>query len=507
MPENSRRGVLRHTTRAAVGTSYAALWLVLAVVAFLTVFLASSRTVNLASHDAILRPTLSGKAVVHTGPVLPDLRMDSGSRIGVDIQLGKTDAESTDALVQRYAYIAGQPEGQKAKVHEAIAGMAYDAAVRGAILGLVPILVWVLIGSSRRRQLIRRVPSRQGACAAALVLLIGIGLWEPWASSEDTVEAHRDWMPLATFLGPEVHLPDEFADVEVRGDVTTTQTQRLIASAIDTYDKSKTFYADAATRAADLSLHQPADGDTVVALVADRHDNIGMDVVARAIADTGGASAVFDAGDDTSAGKTWEAFSLDSLDAAFDDLDRWGVAGNHDHGGFVRAYLSLHGWRMLDGAVVDGPGGATLMGVDDPRSSGLGSWRDESGLSFDEVGSRLADAACASEVRISTLLVHDADLGSETLARGCADLVLAGHLHVQVGPTRVVGENGEVGYSFTTGTTGGAAYAIALGSKPRRTAQVTLVTYRDGRPTGLQPVRLETDGRFVVGDYRPLHLT
>ena len=138
-----------------------------------------------------------------------------------------------------------------------------------------------------------------------------------------------------------------------------------------------------------------------------------MDAVARAVADAGGAGAVFDAGDDTSSGKSWEAFSLDSVAAAFEDLDRWGVAGNHDHGSFVRGYLDGPG---LDDARrrawSTGPAGATLLGVDDPRSSGLGSWRDETGLSFAEVGARLADAACDADERVATMLVHDANLGA-----------------------------------------------------------------------------------------------
>ena len=243
-------------------------------------------------------------------------------------------------------------------------------------------------------------------------------------------------------------------------------------------------------------------------LVSDRHDNIGMDAVARAVADRAGATAVLDAGDDTSTGRPWEAFSLDSLVAAFDDDTyderRWAVAGNHDNGTFVSGHLADHGWTVLDGEVVEGPGGGPMLGVADPRSSGLGNWRDETGLTFEEVADRLADAACEADEdgeRISTLLVHDANLGDPTLERGCADLVLAGHLHVRRGPTAVLGDNGEVGYSFTTGTTGGAAYAIALGSKPRRDADISLVTYRDGRPVGLQSVLLQTDGEFVVGDY------
>ena len=84
--------------------------------------------------------------------------------------------------------------------------------------------------------------------------------------------------------------------------------------------------------------------------------------------------------------------------------------------------------------------------------------------------------------------------------------MLAGHLHRQVGPTRVVGENGKVGYTYTNGTTGGAAYAIAIGSKLRRDAEFTFVTYRDGRPVGIQPVTVTTTGDLSVAPYIELDL-
>jgi hypothetical protein len=108
--------------------------------------------------------------------------------------------------------------------------------------------------------------------------------------------------------------------------------------------------------------------------------------------------------------------------------------------------------------------------------------------------------------RVATLLVHDANLGRTALARGCTDLVLAGHLHVQKGPTRVVGENGKVGYSYTNGTTGGAAFGIAVGSKLRRVAEFTLITYREGRPVAIQPVQVTTTGEVVVADFAELDL-
>ncbi len=371
-------------------------------------------------------------------------------------------------------------------------------------MGLLPVGVWLLVGPARRRELAARVRPPQALAGVVVAGALALALVQPWHDDEDPVETAQDWMSLREFLGPDVPVPDGLDGIEVRGDVTTAQTRRLIGSAVDTYDKSKRFYADAADAAAELGLRRPRDGETVVAFVSDRHDNIGMDPVARAVADRAGATAVYDGGDDTSAGKSWEAFSLDSVDAAFEGLDRWGVAGNHDHGDFVHSYLADRGWTMLDGEVVPGPGDTTLLGVDDPRSSGLGDWRDETGLTFEEVEDRVADAACAADRRVTTLLVHDANLGRAALERGCVELVLGGHTHVRSGPERVVAPGGEVGYTYTTGTAGGAAYAIALGSKPRRPAVVSLVTYRDGHPAGLQWVILQTNGAYQTANWVPL---
>ncbi|WP_206055858.1 metallophosphoesterase [Nocardioides sp. GY 10127] len=506
-PASEPGGIRPYSRRrlvAAVG-ALAGLWLLVAAPAAVLLFLGSSRDVTLASHDAVLRPTLTGHAVLRTGPVLPDLRVDTGSLVGLDVQLGKTEASSTAELVKRYAYLASAPDGVEEKLRRELVSMARAAALRGAVLGALPVAAVLLLGRRRRAELRAALPTRRGAVAAATGLALVVAFWQPWESDDDQTDDERSWTSLADFLGDDVMLPSsvaaELAGVEVRGDVTTNQTQRLIESAIDTYDTSKEFYSAAAEEAADLDVRTPLEGEQVVLLVSDRHDNIGMDAVARAVGDAGGAVAVMDAGDDTSTGSTWEAFSLDSLQAAFSDLPRFAVSGNHDNGTFVSSYLADRGWTELDGQVIDGPAGSTLLGTADPRASGLGNWRDETGLTFAEVADRLADAACDSDERITTMLVHDANLGDPALERGCVDLVVGGHTHVQEGPTAVTGENGELGYSFTTGTTGGAAYAFALGSKPRREAQMTLLTYRDGVPVGLQGVLLQTDGTWDVEDY------
>lgn len=487
--------------------TYVGTWLVLSAAIAAAIFLHSERTVEIASHEATLSPNLSGEVVARMGPVLPDLRMPSGSRIGVEVELGKTDAATLEELTRRYAAIASQPEGQVAVAQRAVETMARAALLQGAVLGAVPLLVWGLVGRSRRRELYAALPTRRGVAVSVLAAALVVAAVVPYGWGRTERPAER-WIALGDFLGPEVPLPDELDEVEVMTDATTAQSRRLIESGISSYDESLRFYSEAADDAALLDLRQPEEGETVAVLVSDRHDNVGMDKVARAIADTAGATAVLDAGDDTSTGSRWEAFSLDSLAATFKDFDgRWAVAGNHDNGGFVRSHLEDLGWTYFDDEVIDGPGGSRILGVDDPRSSGLGDWRDQTGLSFSEVAELLGDAACAADEegeRVNTLLVHDANIAKPALQRGCVDLVLGGHVHVQTGPTAVTAEDGRTGYTYTLGTTGGAAYAIAIGSKLRRPASIALVTYRDGRPVGIQSITLQPNGRFEVDPWAAL---
>jgi hypothetical protein len=489
--------------------THVVVWLLLSTLAAIGFFLTSERTIDLASHEARVTADFSGEVEVRTGPVLPDVRTRSDSGVGVQIELGKTDAKSVEELVGRYAAIGSNPDAQISKVEAAVRDIAIDSVARGLALGILPMLGWRLLGERRRREVVEALPTRRGVVGLLVVALVVIGLTTPWRGLGPAPNDRSErWVPLQEFVGPKVTLPDELHDVEVLGP-TDGGVQRIVGSAIDSYGEGKEFYAQAAETAGAIEvLREPEEGETVVLLLSDRHDNVGMDQVARAIAERGGATAVFDAGDDTSTGEDWEAFSLDSLNDAFEDFDRWAVTGNHDHGTFVRSYLTDLGWTYFDdGEVADGPAETRILGADDPRSSGLGNWRDESGLTFDELRTRLADATCEAEEdgdRVDTLLVHDRNLGDEALERGCVDLVVGGHTHTQFGPEPVVGENGETGYEYTVGTAGGAAYAIALGTKLRRPANFALITYRDGEPVGIQSITVETTGRFRVEQYAEL---
>lgn len=499
----SRPRVLRWTVLLAV-------WWVLAALVATLLFLGGSRNVALAGHDAEVSPRLSGHVVLETGPVLPDVRLESPSWLGVQVVLGKTDAESTEELFSRYALIASNMDPQVAVVGDALIGLALASLLRGLAIGSLPVIVYLLLGPGRRRDVWEDLRTLRPRPVLAVLLVVAslIALWQPWWRDEGVVAAEREWVSLEEFLGGEVPVPEQAQGIELSADTVSTGTQRLVGSAVDTYAKSQVFYDAAVEAAAELPLREPAEDETVVLLVTDRHDNVGMDRVARAVGDRAGATAVFGGGDDTSTGKPWEAFSLDSMEKTFGDLDRWFVTGNHDHGTFVGDYLADAGWERLDGEVVEGPGGGRLLGIPDPRSSGLGNWRDETGLTFAEATEQVAEVACEAEEageRVNTILVHDANLAKQALERGCADLAVGGHTHVPEGPTAFETEDGRVGYSWTNGTTGGAAYAIAVGSKPRRDATVTLVTYDAvGVPLGLQLVTLRTTGRFDVAEFAPL---
>ena len=395
--ERLRRSVrrrMRWPTRgeALRAGAYVLAWLLIAVPVALLLFFTSSASTTLASHDATVRPTVDGYVTLRTGPFLPDVRAPSGGRVGVEITLGKTEARSTEELVERYAFIASQPDAQVARVQRVLTDLAYDAALRGAVIALVPPVVWALVGKRRRRELLARLDVRRSSgrllIGVLLLALLAVLIVQPWKSRDPMLADSSNWRELEDYV-PEVTIPAEASEIQVSTNSTTNSTKRLVLSAIDTFRKSKGFYQAAASAAGDLVLRQPEEGETVAVLVSDRHDNIGMDPVARAIADQAGATAILNAGDDTSTGSAWEAFSLDSLDKAFDDWDqRWSVLGNHDYGGFVAPYLEDAGWKVAAKEVVDGPGGGKLLAWNDPRSSGLGNWRDQPGLSIGEIAYR-----------------------------------------------------------------------------------------------------------------------
>ena len=479
----------------------------LGLVVAASLFLNSSRTAVVLGHDTVVRPTTTGDAVIQTGPLLPDLRIRDIGPVGVTLTLGKTEVGSVEELVERYAFIASDPTAQVDKVQGVVVDMAVSAAVRGLGVGLLPVAVFLLLGRHRRGQLFRGLGTRQGVLALALLLTLPVLIWQPWETSATTQEEQGSWQTLAEFAGPDVVLPDEVRDIEVRTGPVTTQSKRLVLSAIDTYDKSKEFYSTAADGAADLDLREPQEGETVALLVSDRHDNIGMDRVALAIGEAAGATVVLDAGDDTSTGQPWEAFSLDSLAGTFADWDRFAVAGNHDDGAFVRAYLAEEGWTMLDGEAVDAPWGGTHHRGRRPAQQRPGQLARRVWPQLHR-GRRTAGRCRLRRHGGRRPGEHRPGPRRQPRPRGARPRLRrpgAGWPHARAGRAEVRRgrrRRHRLHLDQRHDRRGGVRHRV--GSKPRRDADVSLVTYADGRPTGLQWVRLRTDGTWLVGEWKPI---
>ncbi|WP_328994799.1 metallophosphoesterase [Kribbella sp. NBC_01245] len=501
---------------AAPWAALALLWFAVSASVGLMGFANDSEPVTIGAHTTQVSPTFDGAATIDLGAVLPRmrLRMDLPLGIGVNVDVQETDARDLNDLITRDALIASQPDGEIARVREVVEQMAVDNAVAGAGAGLLAVVIasttWGMLGARRRRELIaimhhdeHRVERR------ALVLLMAMATTTaavvvPGLIRTPEVEP-PEWRPLAELL-PEVRFDERLRDVEVATGFSTTGGIGLIRTAVETYEKSTRLYGDLKAKVIRSAgrIRQPGPDETVALLVSDRHNNIGMDPVIGEVARAAGAKVLIDAGDDTSAGERWEAFSINSLAQQFRDLKVVAVAGNHDAGGYVTSAMKANGFTVLESKPVEVEG-IRFLGDSDPTRTGLGSNDTPGKETVGEQSARLADVACEQDEdqRISTMVVHDPSSGAGTAARGCATLVLSGHLHRQVGPeTKEI--DGLQTTTYTNGTTGGAAYAFALGYTLRRQAQVTLITYEEGEPVGMQPVTFELTGDVTVGSYRPI---
>lgn len=481
-----------------------------------TTFLDSERTVPIGAHSTTVSPTLDGFVEFDAGPLVPRVRLplDAPVGIGATIRVGEAEIGNLEELIARDAVIASQPEGEIAALRAAITDMALDAALRGLgvalLVAITTLLAWRAVGRQRRHAIwasarrpgLRRTATSVGVAVAVVGAMVLVSLPDRPRPDGTTWAGAREVFP---------ELPDEelLGDLQIAEGASTSGGRALVEGALKTYRESLEFYGQLAVAASTIEVRQPEEGQTTALVVTDRHDNIGMDPVARAVADRAGASLLIDLGDDTSTGGAWEEFSLNSLAREFQGFDVVAVAGNHDSGTSVIQQMDDLGFTVLDGET-ESVDGVDFIGGNDPRSSGLTAGYD--GDEPDNIAAiraqddALTAAACTDDPA-SVAVVHSHASAQDLAESGCVDLVLSGHLHRQVGPEEIVSPEGSVTTRLTTASTGGAVYAFALGSKLRREAQVTIVTFEDGRPVGLQPVSFKPGGTIEVADYAPVTLS
>lgn len=511
--------------RASLGRTALRLLLAVAIglaaglpVAWVT-FTDSVRELTIGPHQATVRPAFDSHATLDFGPLLPLVRVpvDAPGPLGVDIRLGEAQVETLEELVQQDAVIASQPQGEIAEVRAAVTDMATVAALRGAgvtlIVTALTVGVWRGVGPRRRRRLVHdlRHPSGpQLVTTLTVVAALGVGVALVVTSPDEGERPEPDWVAVRSVFP---QLPDDpvLDTLQVSDGSITRGSRALVEGALYLYEDSVSFYGELAETAAEAELRQPEEDEFTALVVADRHDNIGMDPVARVIADLAGAELLINVGDDTSQGDDWEQFSVNSLAREFDGLDKVAVSGNHDTA-TTEEQLRDAGFTVLEGEPVE-VGGVRFLGDNDPRGTTLAGYTEtaeERDRLVVEQDAELLEAACAAdeaEERASVLVVHSWGSARDVAASGCTDLVLSGHLHYQVGPQAIEGDGDAPTTRLTIGSTGGAVFPIALGSKLRREAQVAVVTFdADGVPVGVQVVSFTPSGDVGVGEYVELPL-
>lgn len=479
----------------------------------LSTFVHSERQVVIGAHDATVQPTFDGYARIDFGTLIPQIRLpaDAPLGLGIDIRLGDSEVADLNQLIARDAVIASQPQGEIAAVRATVMSMLVDAVLRGIGAGilavLIAVLAWRAIGQPRRRAIwaSAKRPDRRQALGAVAVAATVVGALVLVAAPERPRGTDAAWVPIDTVF-PQLPSDPVLDRVEIVQGGSAAGGQALVEGALETYRTSVAFYGELEDTARTTVVRTPEEGETTALVVTDRHDNIGMDPVARAIADRAQASLMIDLGDDTSNGASWESFSINSLAREFEGMDVVSVAGNHDTGSTVLQQMKDKGFTVLDGEPVT-VGGVRFIGSSDPRSSGLTAGysgdAEANSAAISDQDAELTAAAC-EDGEVSVVAVHSPSSAKQAAASGCVDLVISGHLHRQVGPDLVSSVDGRTTTTLTTASTGGAVYAFALGSKLRRVAQVTIVTFADGRPVGLQPVSFNPGGTITVADYTPV---
>ena len=103
------------------------------------------------------------------------------------------------------------------------------------------------------------------------------------------------------------------------------------------------------------------------------------------------------------------------------------------------------------------------------------------------------------------MLVHDADLAQPALERGCVDLVVGGHVHVQDRADRVeaAGRAGRLQLHDRHDRRRGVRHRDRVASRAATRWSRSSPTATAAR-SGIQPVTLQTNGQYVVSSYVPL---
>lgn len=470
-------------------------------------------TSSLGPHTAQYLVTLDSTVTVDLGP-LGTIEIDSpvagplGARVVVqEIPEDLTALGSADTLAQlsgdleAYVQFFSGPATTVEHVAQALVADAVRRALgAAAVLVLGGLALRALLGPARRRDLALAIHDHRGRLAGGAAVLLVV------AALPAAVPRPEPVPPGGAVV---------FQGTALEGARITGR----LAGVVDTYGgmlleevrANDAFYAGATDavrraweRAAPAEPAEPAepaddraDGTVTALIVSDLHCNVGMARVIAEVADLAGAQVVLDAGDTTVNGTAVESYCVQALTDALPATVTEVVSGGNHDSGETAAQHAAAGAVVLTGDVVE-VAGLTILGDRDFQVTRIGVGTTQAGEeTMTQTAHRLADAACDAG-GVDILLIHQPEVGQETLERGCARTQVSGHYHRRIGP-EVVGESVRYGSSSTAGAVSGGATIGPL----QGVAEMTVLRLRDGAVQDWRLVQVRPDGAAVVSEPKP----
>lgn len=383
---------------------------------------------NIGPHKAEVTLNFNGEVSGVVGGVgAIDKPVSLPLHLGAEIQLKEIPISSpvsggnellSEADLESYARLLSEHEQVVQSVRE---DMLARARTHGLVGAAAAAALYASYGSTRRKELWASLTQghKIKLAATAAILAGGIGVSTADANSHlsEPVNPIFDGTPLE--------------GSRVRGRYMQILVNEYGPQAMQLLKENDDFYNTAISNfnseAEKNTLLTSGDKYVTIDFTTDRHCNFGMSRVVGHLASISPPNFSVDAGDFTMSGTALEEQCV-AVAASYTEGELVFAAGNHDSA-ITESQAEQHGFKVLDGKAIE-LDNLTILGDDDPMRSMLLSPVHQKGAEdIQDVGHRLAEAACQSDNPIDILLVHRSEMAEEALRRGCANTALSGHTH------------------------------------------------------------------------------
>lgn len=399
---------------------------------------------------------------INNGVTVPNKRLSP--HIGASVQLGMPDSVRglMDGLAQTQrptskqneelnilAAVLAAPEAASIQIQEQILANIQKGASMGLLGGLSVI---GLYGVYRRKPIGFKAATAVTASAGLLASgSIATSIHNsPTFSSEKSVITQLNG---TTFQGAAIHGAPLRSAMDVLVPLVEREKDRT-----DTYSKKAINNFDVAVTNTPPPL--PEENEITVFSISDFHTSVANDKPLTHIVKTLKPNLILNTGDMATGIDGLETWPITLLtDDLPKDIPHLFAAGNHDANKTIVAAKKA-GMNVLSPDKPFEYKGVQFIGASDPKFDRYGhETRYRNNETLSSVGNKIADSACEASAQGRPVVVaaHEKPMVAQSIARGCAETAIYGHMHSYV---TQVDESGRRFYQ--QGTSGGAKETVNL---------------------------------------------